>query len=312
MNILILGGAGFIGQHLSHKLLDGDEHFGERNNRVVVIDNLATSEIDLDGFKQYKNLYQFIEGDIATMEDRELLKLFRKADKIYHLAGSVGVEHIDKDPSGTLFNNIDIMNKLIPLFQKANTHVSFASTSEVYGEGPFNEEDNASIGPSSKLRWGYATAKLMMEFMIRASKFPYTIIRFFNVVGPGQTGKYGMVLPRFVDAAKSGANLIIYGDGKQVRSFCHVKDAIAGILLASNTNGELYNIGNDTPTSMNDLAKAVLGEIYTESSMEYRPYEKDFSKEHGDIYYRVPDITKLKELGYEPKYVLKDIIRDML
>ena len=120
MNILILGGAGFIGQHLSHKLLDGDEHFGERNNRVVVIDNLATSEINLDDFKQYKNLYNFIEGDIATMEDKELLKLFRKADKIYHLAGSVGVEHIDKDPSGTLFNNIAIMNKLIPLLQKTS------------------------------------------------------------------------------------------------------------------------------------------------------------------------------------------------
>ena len=312
MNILILGGAGFIGQHLSHKLLDGDEHFGERNNRVVVIDNLATSEINLDDFKQYKNLYNFIEGDIATMEDKELLKLFRKADKIYHLAGSVGVEHIDKDPSGTLFNNIAIMNKLIPLLQKANRHVTFASTSEVYGEGPFNEEDNASIGPSSKLRWGYATAKLMMEFMIRASNFPYTIIRFFNVVGPGQTGKYGMVMPRFVDAAKAGKNLIVYGDGEQVRSFCHIKDAIEGILIASNTDGELFNVGNGTPTSMNELATAVLRETATTSNMKYRPYEKDFSKEHGDIYYRVPDITKLKELGYEPKFELKDIIRDML
>ena len=312
MNILILGGAGFIGQHLSHKLLDGDEHFGERNNRVVVIDNLATSEINLDDFKQYKNLYNFIEGDIATMEDKELLKLFRKADKIYHLAGSVGVEHIDKDPSGTLFNNIAIMNKLIPLLQKANRHVTFASTSEVYGEGPFNEEDNASIGPSSKLRWGYATAKLMMEFMIRASNFPYTIIRFFNVVGPGQTGKYGMVMPRFVDAAKAGKNLIVYGDGEQVRSFCHIKDAIEGILIASNTDGELFNVGNGTPTSMNELATAVLRETATTSNMKYRPYEKDFSKEHGDIYYRVPNITKLKKLGYEPKFELKDIIRDML
>jgi len=312
MNILILGGAGFIGQHLTHKLLDGDEYFGERNNRVVVIDNLATSEIDLEEFKKYKNLFSFVEGDISTMEDKDLLRYFRKADKIYNLAGSVGVEHIDKNPSTTLFNNINLMTKLIPLFQKAKTHVTFASTSEIYGEGPFTEESNASIGPSTKLRWGYATAKLMMEFMIRASEFPYTIIRFFNVVGPGQTGKYGMVLPRFVDAAKAGKNLIIYGDGKQVRSFCHIKDAIDGILIASNTTGELYNVGNDTPTSMNELAKAVLGALSTTSNMAYRPYERDFSKEHGDIYYRVPDITKLKALGYEPKFELNDIIEDML
>lgn len=306
MNILILGGAGFIGQHLTHKLLDNDD------NRVVVVDNLETSTINLDDFKKYKNLFSFVEGDISSMEDEELLKLFKQADKIYQFAGSVGVAHIDKDPSGTLFNNINLMNKLIPLFNKAKSHVTFASTSEIYGEGPFNEEDNASIGPSSKLRWGYATAKLMMEFMIRASDFPYTIIRFFNVVGPGQTGKYGMVLPRFVDAAKAGSNLIIYGDGKQVRSFCHIKDAIKGIILASNTNGELYNIGNDTPTSMTELAEAVLGEISTTSNMKYRPYERDFSKEHGDIYYRVPDISKIKKLGYEPKYELRDIIRDML
>ena len=313
MNILILGGAGFIGQHLVHKLLDGDEYFGERNNRVVIVDNLETSTIDLNDFKKYKNLFSFVEGDISTMEDKDLLKLFRKADKIYQFAGSVGVEHIDKNPSTTLFNNIALMNKLIPLFNKAKSHVTFASTSEIYGEGPtFSEEDNASIGPSSKLRWGYATAKLMMEFMIRASNFPYTIIRFFNVVGPGQTGKYGMVMPRFVDAAKAGKNLIVYGDGEQVRSFCHIKDAIEGILIASNTDGELFNVGNGTPTSMNELATAVLRETATTSNMKYRPYEKDFSKEHGDIYYRVPDITKLKELGYEPKYDLKDIIRDML
>ena len=313
MNILILGGAGFIGQHLTHKLLDGDEHFGERNNRVVVVDNLVTSNINLDDFKKYKNLFQFIEGDIATMEDKELLKLFRKADKIYQFAGSVGVEHIDKNPSTTLFNNINLMNKLIPLFNKAKSHVTFASTSEIYGEGPtFSEEDNASIGPSTKLRWGYATAKLMMEFMIRASDFPYTIIRFFNVVGPGQSGDYGMVLPRFVSAAKAGQNLIVYGDGKQIRSFCHIKDAVDGIIIASNTNGELFNIGNDTPTSMNELASAVLKEVHTTAMAEHVPYERDFSKEHGDIYYRVPDINKIKKLGYEPKYDLSDIIKDML
>jgi UDP-glucose 4-epimerase len=245
------------------------------------------------------------------MEDKELLKIFRKQHKIYHFAGSVGVEHIDNDPSGTLFNNVTLMNKLIPLFQKAKKHVIFASTSEIYGEGPFNENSNASIG-TSKLRWGYAASKLMMEFMIRASKFPYTIIRFFNIVGPGQSGDYGMVLPRFVKAAKNGEKLVIYGDGKQVRSFCHINDAIDAIALVSDIDGELFNIGNDEPTSIEELATSVLSKVSTTSTLLYRPYEVDFSKQHGDIYKRIPDIGKLRNLGYKPKYDLSDIIGDML
>jgi UDP-glucose 4-epimerase len=312
MNILILGGAGFIGQHLVHTLLDGGVHFGDRHNRVVVIDNLATSEIDLNIFKKYKNLFQFIEGDIATMEDKVLLKLFRKADKIYQFAGSVGVEHIDKNPSSTLFNNVDLMTKLIPLFQKSKTHVTFASTSEIYGEGPFTEESNASIGPISKLRWGYAASKLMMEFMIAASNFPYTIIRFFNVVGPGQSGAYGMVLPRMMEAARSGNNIIIYGDGQQVRSFCHIKDAINAILLVSATDGELYNIGNDQPVTIEELAISIKDMTRSHSVLEYRSYDTDFSKQHADIYKRIPCIDKLKKLGYEPKFSLREIIGDMI
>jgi UDP-glucose 4-epimerase len=151
----------------------------------------------------------------------------------------------------------------------------------------------------------------MTEFMIKASTFPSVIVRFFNVVGPGQSSAYGMVLPRFVEAAKAGRNLIIYGDGKQVRSFCHITDAIDALILLQDAEGT-YNVGNGTPTSMNELAKAVLGTLSTTSNMVYRPYERDFSKEHGDIYYRVPDITKLKALGYEPKFELNDIIEDML
>ena len=295
MNYLLLGGAGFIGTHLSKRLI-------EDGHNVTIIDSLVTASSPDYGVK-------FIKGDVGNMD---LDPYLSETDIVYYLAGSVGVEYIDKNPSSTLFNNIALMTALIPQFEKHQVKVIFSSTSEVYGEGPFNEDNNLSIGAPTKLRWGYACAKLMTEFMLRASTFPSVIVRFFNVVGPGQSGDYGMVLPRFVSAAKAGQNLIVYGDGKQIRSFCHIKDAVDGIIIASNTNGELFNIGNDTPTSMNELASAVLKEVHTTAMAEHVPYERDFSKEHGDIYYRVPDINKIKKLGYEPKYDLSDIIKDML
>jgi UDP-glucose 4-epimerase len=310
MNYLILGGAGFIGQHLTKALFD----LKERHVGVTVIDNLKTSTKEgLEQFKEHKNLYRFIEADLTTINDNEFLKIARKHDKIFHLAGSVGVENVDRDPSGTLFNNLALANKLIPLFQQLNRHVTFASTSEIYGEGPFNEEDNASIGPSSKLRWGYASAKLTTEFMIRASNFPYTLVRFFNVVGPGQLGDYGMVLPRMVYAAKNNKDLIVYGDGKQVRSFCHVSDAVDALIKLSDTNGELFNIGNDKPSTIIELAERVIELSGSQSKIKLVPYEQAFSKQHGDIYRRVPDLTKIKQaIGYDPKHTLDDIIKDML
>jgi UDP-glucose 4-epimerase len=203
------------------------------------------------------------------------------------------------------------MNKLVPLFEKHQKKVIFSSTSEVYGEGPFSEDNNLSIGPPSHLRWGYACAKLMTEFMIKASTFPSVIIRFFNVVGPGQSAEYGMVLPRFIEAAKTGSNLIVYGDGKQVRSFCHIKDAVKAILLLREEEG-IFNIGNSTPTSIGELANAVLRLIGTTSVIQYVPYERDFSNQHGDIYNRIPNISKIRDLGYNTEYDLNNIIEDMI
>lgn len=309
MNNLILGGAGFIGQHLADHLLKSKI----RGTGITVIDNLKTSKIDLDYYKQYKNLFRFIEADLSDMEDKDLLRLMQKHQRIYHFAGSVGVEHIDKNPSETLFNNVRLTNKLIPLFQQARRHVIYSSTSEIYGNGPFNEEDNASIGPSSKARWSYATSKLMTEFMIRASEFPYTLIRFFNIVGPGQLGDYGMVLPRFVNAAKAGQDLIVYGTGEQVRSFCHIKDAVDAIVKVAGHPGELFNIGNDVPCTINQLAQRVIDLSGSSSKIVHVPYEQAFSKNHGDINTRVPDLTKIKTLtGFTPKHTLDDIIKDML
>lgn len=305
MNNLILGGAGFIGQHLTHELLR------TRQARVTVIDNLKTSNINLDEFAQYKNLFEFIEADLTDVNGPEFVRIVQKHHRVFHLAGSVGVEYIDKNPADTMMNNLALAHKLVPLFQQARRPVTFASTSEIYGNGPFAESDQANIA-TDKLRWGYATAKLMTEFMLRANSHPTTVVRFFNVVGPGQLGDYGMVLPRFVQAAKEGKDLVVYGDGDQIRSFCHVKDAISALIKVA-AIPDTFNIGNDSPITINALAQRVIDLAGSSSKLVHVPYEQAFSKNHGDINTRVPVVTKLKDsIGYSPKYSLDDIIKDML
>lgn len=296
MKYLLLGGAGFIGTHLAKRLIkDGHD--------VTIIDNLATS---------IKPNFQvnFIQADLREID---LHKYLENTDVIYFLAGSVGVAHIDQHPKETLDNNLGLMHKLIPLFEQYQKKVVFSSTSEVYGEGPFREDSNLSIGPPTKLRWAYACAKLMTEFAITACTFPYTIVRFFNVVGPGQLGDYGMVLPRFIDAAKSNKPLTIYGNGEQVRSFCHISDAIEYLLILENINGEIFNLGTGYPISIKYLALRVMALTGSQSQINYVPYADAFSKHHGDISNRIPDLTKLKYMsGYLPRYDLDDIIRDMI
>ncbi len=306
MNNLILGGAGFIGQHLAHELLK------TRQARVTVIDNLKTSSINLDDFAQYKNLFEFIEADLTQVNEQEFVRIAQKHHRIFHLAGSVGVEYIDKNPADTMMNNLSLAHNLVPLFQKARRPVIFASTSEVYGNGPFAESDQANIA-TDKLRWGYATAKLMTEFMLRANTHPTTIVRFFNVVGPGQLGDYGMVLPRFVEAAKNGKMLAVHGDGLQVRSFCHVNDAVSALIKVAAIPNEIFNIGNDQPVTIKQLAETVIKVCDSSSGIITIPYHEVFSDQHGDIKKRIPDISKLRNAtGYQPKYTLEDIIKDML
>lgn len=248
------------------------------------------------------------------MDDKELLKIFRKHDKIYHLAGSVGVAQIDKNPKGSIYNNVKLATKLIPLFEQARRPVVFSSTSEIYGDGPFTETSNASIGPSQDSRWGYASAKLTTEFMLRSCGCQYTIARFFNVVGPGQLGDHGMVLPRFINAAKNNEDIIVHGDGSQIRSFCHVKDAVDILIKSSEKNGELYNIGNaSTPISMKDLAQKVIDISGSKSQIKFVPYKEAFVNSFKDINYRIPDLTKLKQdIPHEYQYDLDGIIKDML
>ena len=305
MKNLLLGGAGFIGQHLAIRLL-------EDGHSVTAIDNLKTSTIDLNNFSKYGNRFIFIEEDLSQINSSYFLSIAEGHDQIYHLAGSVGVENVDKNPRETLYNNIFMATNLTPLFGQLGIPVLFTSTSEVYGEGPFIEDSPAQIN-ANKLRWGYASAKLTSEFMLRACGCPFTIVRLFNVVGIGQSSSIGMVLPRFVEAAKNGSDLIVYGDGKQVRSFCHISDAVSALISVSKIHGELFNIGTDNFLTIEQLAETVINASKSSSKIKYVPYEEAFSNQHADIIKRLPDTTKIKKaIGFLPKYNIEDVIKDML
>lgn len=293
MKYLLLGGAGFIGTHLAKRLLK-DEH------TVTIIDSCITSSkpnYDVD----------FINADLTTYNINDLDVLISKYDIVYFLAGSVGVSNIVNNPKSTVRNNLGLTLRLIPLFEKHNKKVVFASTSEVYGEGPFSEDNNLSIGPSTNLRWSYACAKLMTEFMITTSSFPYTIVRFFNVTGPGQLGDYGMVLPRFIKAATAGEDLVVHDQGQQIRSFCHVSDAVTMLLQVEKIDREIFNIGNDIPVTIKELADKVIELSGSTSSIAYIPTP------HSDISTRVPVLSKIRNaIDYKITHGLDDIIKDML
>ena len=295
MKYLLLGGAGFIGTHLTNRLMD-------EGHEVTIIDSLVTA-------REPKRFTEFVNADIRELD---LDQYVRDCDIVYFLSASVGVAHIDKNPSTTLKNNIELMQHVIPYLEKYNRRTIFSSSSEVYGDGPFSEANTLKIGPPTVLRWGYAAAKLMTEFMITAADIPSVIVRFFNVVGPGQLPDYGMVLPRFVEAAKKGEDLIVHGEGTQVRSFCHVKDAV-DFLRKLEYNSGIFNLGNEDPITIHNLAEIVVRVSGSLSNIKLVPYSEVFSKNTVDIPYRVPDLTKLRStIDYDPKYSLIDIIEDML
>jgi UDP-glucose 4-epimerase len=295
-NILILGGAGFIGTHLVKRLLSTD-------NNVTIIDNLKTSNLNFTDDE-----FVFLYADICSIDDTELLRIFENHDVIYNLAGSVGVDNIEKYPTETLLNNINLANKLIPLFEVAQKHVVFSSTSEIYGSSkiPFSETDVAMIPSPPDQRGGYAASKLLTEFMVTSHSFPSTVVRFFNVVGPGQLPDYGMVLPRFIDAAKNDDPLIIYGTGEQVRCFCHVDDAVTALTMMPEYPGQIFNIGNDVPITMTELAELVIKISGSSSKIEYH------TPRVNEIQDRTPNIDKLRGKDFTPKYNLNNIIEDML
>ena len=303
--IVITGGAGFIGSNLANSYVLHGHH------DVVVIDNLSSVNLGL--------LDSRVSVLITDLSDpaqaRATSNILQDADVVYHFASSVGVALVDRDPKTAIKNILNVNQNMFPLFEKYNNRVIFASTSEVYGETQHAKEtDVLCIGNPDVLRWGYACGKLMSEFLLKAHSFPGTIARFFNVVGSGQTGAHGMVLPRFITRAKNGEDLLVYGDGTQTRSLCDIRDAVSMLRLLSDDQhvGETYNIGNSNNTiSINDLAELVIKHTNSRSCIKHMNFNDVMSDQSRDIYMRKPCTEKMNEF-YRSQYNIDDIITSLI
>lgn len=311
MKCLLTGGAGFIGHHLTQKLLV-DQH------QVTIVDNFSTgSERNLCQFFLKQN-FRLIQGNA---QDPQLMKsLVQETDVIFNLAASVGVQKIINNPVDCIENNIFIASNMLSLAQEYKKRIFMFSTSEVYGKSPkfpFEEDDDVVLGSYKKLRWSYATSKLIDDFLSRAyfeqSKTPVTMVRLFNTIGTGQVGHYGMVVPRFFDQAMANQPITVYGSGRQSRCFTDVRDVI-NLLLAlvdcSSSFGELVNIGSNQETSIYDLALKIKNLCCSQSSIELIPYEQGYGKNFEDMERRQPSCNKIENLtGYRMKYDLEDTLQ---
>lgn len=313
MKFLITGGAGFIGSHLSEELVNqGDE--------VYIIDDLSTGRIEnIEHLKENMSFHYYID----TIKNESLLaKLIDKCDLIYHLAATVGVKLIIERPIHTIENNILGTGIVLKLANKKQKKVIIASSSEIYGKNsipPYREDYNLVLGPTTKSRWSYACSKAIDEFLALAyykeNKLPIVIVRFFNTVGPRQTGRYGMVIPTFVKQALLGRPITVFGDGKQTRCFTHVKNVVKGAIdlaIHPNAVGEIFNIGNNEEISIENLAKLVKKLTGSNSEIIYVSYDDAYEEGFEDMRKRVPDISKIQKLiGYRPTMNIENIIKSV-
>ncbi|MBQ6352528.1 MAG: GDP-mannose 4,6-dehydratase, partial [Lentisphaeria bacterium] len=265
--------------------------------------------------------FEFIRGDVV--QDASLVRrCVAEADAVIHLAAAVGVELVVKEPARTITTNVHGTENVLSPAAEFGKRVIIASTSEVYGKSAndsFAEDDDLIIGPSVHSRWSYACSKLLDEFLLmahcRAAGLPGTVVRFFNTVGPRQTGRYGMVIPRFVGAALAGKPLQVYGDGQQTRCFCHVADVVEALLLLlgrEETYGQVYNIGSTERISIRDLAERVIARTQSTSKIELVPYDIAYAAGFEDMRRRKPNTSKIAALtGWRPKHDLDGIIDDV-
>ena len=314
MKYLITGGAGFIGSHLTESLL-ADRH------AVTVIDDFSTgSPENLAAVKDHPQL-TVIEEDILAGDRLE--KAVAASDCVVHLAAAVGVELVVHDPVRTLVTNVHGSERVLTFAANGGKRCILASTSEVYGKSTkpfFKETDDLCIGPSVNSRWSYACSKLLDEFFLMAlyrdRQLPGTVVRFFNTVGPRQTGRYGMVLPRFAAAALANRPLPVYGTGNQTRCFCHVHDVVRALRLLiprEDSYGKVFNIGTARRISIGNLAKLVIERAGSSSGIEIIPYEKAYEPGFEDMLNRAPDCNAIKALcGWEPEIELEQIIDDVI
>jgi len=317
--VLVTGGAGFIGSHLSEVLL-------ARGDRVTVIDDQSTGNAaNLARILDHER-FRFVQGTVA---DKELTReLLADVDEVYHLAAAVGVALIASQPMETIQRNIYptefILTALRHRVEQGHSVKCFlASTSEVYGKNPkptWNEEDDLVLGPTTRPRWSYGASKAIDEFLGLASwreyHVPVVIGRFFNVVGPRQTGAYGMVMPRFAEAALAGKPLVVHDDGRQIRCFAHVADVVGAVVELMQTDaavGQVINIGSDQPVSILELAQRVIAASGSASEIEFQSYASAYDESFEDIRRRVPDLAKLRRtISYRPKFDLDGIIEGVL
>lgn len=315
---LITGGAGFIGSHLTELLL-------ARGDQVTVVDDFSTGQpANLTRVTNNPRL-KLIQSDLGNPD--LVQSLCRQVDRVFHLAAAVGVALIAKHPIQTIERNIYPTQLLLTALREEkqrgrNVPFFLASTSEVYGKNPkpiWNEQDDLVFGATTKPRWSYGASKAIDEFLALASHremdLPIVVGRFFNVVGPRQTGAYGMVLPRFVEAARRQQPLIVHDDGSQIRCFAHVADVIDAVVKLLETpaaHGKVFNIGSDTPISILSLAQGVRDIVNPSAEIRFQSYAEAYDDDFEDIRRRVPDLTRIRStIGYQPRFGLTQIIQDV-
>jgi UDP-glucose 4-epimerase len=311
---LITGGAGFIGSHLAEALLAA-------GHQVFVIDNLSTGSIqNIEPLKAHA-AFKYVVGDITN--EPLLAELVDDCDVVFHLAAAVGVKLIVEAPVRTIETNVHGTEVVLKHANKKKKLVIIASTSEVYGKStdvPFHEDTDLVLGPTTKHRWAYACSKAIDEFLALAywkeRKLPVVIVRFFNTVGPRQTGRYGMVIPNFVRQALAGQPITVHGDGSQTRSFCHVRDVVGALVRLMNEPravGEVFNVGNSQEISIMALAERVRALTGSRSTIVTIPYDQAYESGFEDMPRRVPDLSKIGALiGYEPRTDLDAILADVI
>ncbi|CAN2172586.1 WcaG Nucleoside-diphosphate-sugar epimerases [Candidatus Nanopelagicaceae bacterium] len=311
MRVFITGGAGFIGSHLCDALL-------KEGHQVSILDNMSTgSAANIAHIKDQIEIYQGDIRDVALVE-----KAMASADLVLHMAAALGVNTILENPIKSVSTNFTGSEVVLNAATKLNKRIIIASTSEVYGKNPkqpLSETDDRVLGTPQKIRWTYSDAKALEEAIAHAlfltKQLKVTTIRLFNTVGPRQTGRYGMVLPRFVQSALKNEPITIYGDGTQSRVFCHVADAVRAILTIAKTDstiGEVYNIGGVGETTIKQLAEKIIEITKSTSAITYTPYDQAYTAGYEDMQRRVPDITKIKNaIGWSPENTLDSIIDDV-
>jgi UDP-glucose 4-epimerase len=311
MRALITGGAGFIGSHLAERLI-------KDANDVVVVDNLSTGRLENISAMQGKAGFEFVKGDI--LDSALIESLVKRCDVVFHLAAAVGVQLIADNPVHTIETNISGTQVVLEAVNKFKRKILIASTSEVYGKSesvPFREEDDIVLGSTSMPRWAYACSKAIDEFLgfafYQQHGLGVVVARFFNTIGPRQTGRYGMVVPRFIESALKNRPIQIHGTGKQTRCFCYVDDLVDATVRLMNceqAKGKAFNIGSDDEITIEQLADKIIEMTGSKSRKEFIPYEVAYGRPIEDMMRRVPCLDRInKAIGWQPKTDLNKTIR---